>query len=171
MSLNQSWKMIGMYVYRHSRGIATVAWSPDAARLASGPWDKKVKIWDATTGQCITTLEAGLLPHFLQFDTSLSCRLHTDVGTFDLPTAFSSTALAATSANHIPFSPSPQYIGYSLSSDSTWITYRGESILWLPPEYRPTSSAISGMVLAIGCSSGRVWTVVFSEDNPISQQR
>jgi hypothetical protein len=100
----------------------------------------------------------------------LSRLLHTDVGTFDLPPALPSTALAVTSTNHIPPPASPLRIGYGLNSDGTWITYRGENLLWLPPEYRPMSSAISGTAVAIGCYSGRVWTVVFSEDNPISQQ-
>ncbi|KAK4149570.1 vegetative incompatibility protein HET-E-1 [Chaetomidium leptoderma] len=151
---------------RHSRAVYSAAWSPDAARLASASDDKTVKIWDATTGQCIATLEG----HSDSFDTSLSRRLHTDAGTFDLPPALPSTALAVTSANHIPSPASPQCIGYGLNSNCTWITYRGENLLWLPPEYRPSSSAISGTAVAIGCFSGRVWTVVLSDDNPISQQ-
>ncbi|KAL2138077.1 hypothetical protein VTI28DRAFT_7495 [Corynascus sepedonium] len=34
-----------------------MAWSHDAARLASASWDKTVKIWDPATGQCVSTLE------------------------------------------------------------------------------------------------------------------
>ncbi|KAK4032874.1 WD40-repeat-containing domain protein [Parachaetomium inaequale] len=163
----------------HSDAVTSVAWSPDAARLASASDDDTVKIWDATTGQCIATLEghsdevnsvACHIPRSLQSDTSLSYRLHTDIGTFDLPAALPSKALDVTSAIHIPSPPSLQYIRYGLNSNGTWITYRGENILWLPPEYRPRSSAISGTALALGCSSGRVWTVVFSEDDPISHQ-
>jgi WD40 repeat protein len=154
----------------HGDKVTSVAWSHDAARLASASYDDTVEIWDATTGLCITTFEAGRVPRSLQFDTSLSRRLHTDVGTFDLPPAFPSTALAVTFADLIASSPSPQHIGYGLNGNCTWITYRGENLLWLPPEYRPIESASSGTAVAMGCSSGRVWTVVFSEDDPISQQ-
>ncbi|KAK3947905.1 hypothetical protein QBC32DRAFT_223198, partial [Pseudoneurospora amorphoporcata] len=57
---------------------------------------------------------------------------------------------------------------YGLSSNRTWITYQGKNLLWLPPEYRPSSSAISGTVLSIGSSSGRVLFFTFSDSNQIS---
>jgi WD40 repeat protein len=33
-----------------------VAWSPDGTKLASGSEDKTVKIWNAKTGKCDSTL-------------------------------------------------------------------------------------------------------------------
>ncbi|KAK4153208.1 hypothetical protein C8A00DRAFT_43834 [Chaetomidium leptoderma] len=41
----------------HRNVVNSVAWSHDATRLASGSADKTIKIWDPTTGQCISTLE------------------------------------------------------------------------------------------------------------------
>ena len=41
----------------HGGSVNSVAWSHDAARLASASADKTVKIWDPATGQCVSTLE------------------------------------------------------------------------------------------------------------------
>ncbi|KAK4456564.1 WD40-repeat-containing domain protein, partial [Cladorrhinum samala] len=40
-----------------SNSVQSVAFSPDSQRLASGSSDNTVKIWDATSGQCLQTLE------------------------------------------------------------------------------------------------------------------
>jgi eukaryotic-like serine/threonine-protein kinase len=34
----------------HLSQVATVAWSPDGKRIASGSWDQTVQVWDATNG-------------------------------------------------------------------------------------------------------------------------
>ncbi|KAL5611102.1 hypothetical protein FOBRF1_007219 [Fusarium oxysporum] len=134
--------------------VRSLAWSHDTARLASAGKDKTIKIWDAATGRCISTLDIGQVIHHLQFDKFVSHRLHTDVGTFDVRPTTSFTVLAATSPSHS--TSLPQRIGYGLSDNGTWITYEGQNLLWLSPEYRPLSSAVSGTVVAIGCPSGRV---------------
>ncbi len=42
----------------HTERVASVAWSPDAKKLASGSWDNTVRIWDSTTG-CLSYLLKG----------------------------------------------------------------------------------------------------------------
>ena len=46
--------------------------------------------------------------------------------------------------------------GNSLSLDRSKITWHGRNLLWLPAEFRPGRSAVSGCMVVIGCSWGRV---------------
>ncbi|UKZ48115.1 hypothetical protein TrVGV298_002351 [Trichoderma virens] len=157
----------------HRGQINSLAWSHDGTRVASIS-DDMVKIWDSATGQCISTLDishrlnqietaVGRL-YYVEFDKSEPSRLHTDVGTFDLEATAHSTVLTDTSSDYLNLSS--QDMGYGLSDDGGWITYEGQNLLRLPPEYRPSSSAIHGMAVAIGCYSGRVLIFRFSKGNP-----
>ncbi|KAJ6016516.1 hypothetical protein N7540_011107 [Penicillium herquei] len=143
----------------HSDGVRSIAWSHDGRRLASGSSDNTVRIWDPATGRCESTIHASS-SDFLQFDKINLNRLYTAIGTLDL-----SHAGPFTSKPH--FSASlPEKYGYGLNDDHSWITYNGISLLWLPAEYRPTRHAFfatSGIILAIGCFSGRVTFLKFSE--------
>ncbi|KAK4141539.1 WD40-repeat-containing domain protein [Dichotomopilus funicola] len=148
----------------HTDCVYSVAWSHDATRLASASHDDTVKIWDPATGQCVLTLEIDRKLRDFQFHESNSDLLYSDLGVFNLRTVAISPVFIPASIDH----SSPIAVGYGLSNKGTWITYQGENLLWLPPEYRPSSSAISGTVVSIGCSSGRVLIFAFSDSNPIS---
>ncbi|KAF2254521.1 hypothetical protein BU26DRAFT_447355, partial [Trematosphaeria pertusa] len=50
----------------------------------------------------------------------------------------------------------PLYQGGAVSSDGVWITYNTENLLWLPQEYRPSCSAVSGEMIGIGVGSGKL---------------
>src|ERR1700730_7683062 len=47
----------------------------------------------------------------------------------------------------------PQWIGCGIESEKTWITWYGNNLLWLPPEYRPVRSAVKENCVAIACGS------------------
>lgn len=171
----------------------TMSWSLDGRWLAAmrnrlgfpevKPRDLTITVWDSATGQCISSIdvkwpvtqdsdeesdgeELAGVPKFFEFDKKIPNRLHTAVGTFDL-------------INDIPISISPtnqspvveQQIGYGLSADITWITYRGKNLIWLPSEYRPAIPSLfatreigAGVCVGILCLSGRFIALTLSQD-------
>ncbi|KAF3392416.1 hypothetical protein F1880_008930 [Penicillium rolfsii] len=155
----------------HDSWVTSAVFSHDSSRVASGSYDKTIKIWDAHTGACLQTLKVGSHVKILSFDTTNSS-LHTSVGIVDLrgsatpdptpPTKVSALELQSPSANQLP--QPPEYQDYGISPDEFWITRRSQNLLWLPPAYRPTSSAVgqSGIAVVVGCPSGRVLIFEFA---------
>ncbi|KAL2695911.1 hypothetical protein AAEP93_003211 [Penicillium crustosum] len=146
----------------HSKWVTSIAWSQDGGRIASGSWDKTVRIWDPATGQCESTLHIGLSPDVVRFDKVNPNHLHTSIGTLDIENIDTVTSTHCSAV--------PKQYGYGLNDDRSWITYNGVNLLWLPAEYRPSSSLSFAMWktnVAIGCSSGRVFFLELKEQSPI----
>ena len=55
-------------------------------------------------------------------------------------------------------------VGYGFNKDRSWITWYGQTLLWLPVEFRPVSSAVSEYMVVIGCNSGRVIFIRFNTE-------
>jgi WD40 repeat protein len=149
----------------HSREVNSVAFSHDSTRLASVSGDKTVKIWDASSGAYLQTLEGhsreAILVAFSHDSTRLaSASMDKTVKIWDASSGAclqtleghgrGVTNLAGFEYHH----PIGQGIG--ISSDRTWITHNAQQRLWLPSEYRPTQSAVSGRYIGISTGSGKV---------------
>jgi WD40 repeat protein len=139
----------------HSGWVRSVAFSHDSARLASASDDNTVKIWDTSSGECLQTLDIGKVLFNITLDTT-GLYLHTEIG---------SIAIDASASNMTPYVTNPRYQGGALSSDRAWITYNSENVVWLPSEYRPSCSAVSGKTIGIGVGSGKVWICNFKVDD------
>ncbi|KAI9770372.1 MAG: hypothetical protein M1839_003214 [Geoglossum umbratile] len=142
----------------HSDWVQSVAFSPDSTWLASASSDYTVKIWDASSGECLQTLSIAKTLFNISIDTS-GLYLHTEIGTIAID-------ISTTSTPSIKDAQSSQRKGWGLSSDGIWITYDSENLVWLPSEYRPSCSAVSGNTIGIGVGSGRVWICNFNVNNP-----
>ncbi|OCK95110.1 uncharacterized protein K441DRAFT_558120 [Cenococcum geophilum 1.58] len=95
----------------HGNLVDAVAFSHDSARLASASWNKTVKIWDASSGDCLQTLEIGKALAKISFDGT-SSYLRTEIGTIDIN---ASSALNTTPSVIDP--QNPRYRGRALSPD------------------------------------------------------
>ncbi|KAL6901590.1 WD40 repeat-like protein [Trichoderma evansii] len=183
----------------HSLPVTSVAFSSDGLYLASGSNDKTIKIWDTTTGKEQQTFQVGTEIHAMFFDNATSY-LHTNVGLIKLGvehrdeaqytivvqplSSDPDSALAQGQDQRQPNVDDAQkavYVGYGLSTDKCWITWNGHDIVWLPPDYRPSMSAIwdyappnvaspqvpsTDIVMALGNDSGRVTVIKMSGSGP-----
>jgi len=154
-AIRDEWSACLQTLEGHSDSVRSVAFSHDSTRLASASDDNMVKIWDASSGDCLQTLDIGKALFNISVDTTGSY-LHTEIGTIAID------ALSASNIRSSIIDPqNPRYQGWALSSDGAWITYNSENVVWLPSEYRPSCSAVSGKMIGIGVGSGKVWVYNF----------
>jgi WD40 repeat protein len=143
----------------HSDRVSSVAFSHDSTCLASASDDCTVKVWDVSSGACLQTLKVGKTLFNILFNAASSC-LHTEIGTI---------AIGASSPSYMTLNrvepQDAQYQGGGLSSDGAWITYNSENLVWLPSEYRPSCSAVSGRTVGIGNESEKVCMCSFHIEN------
>lgn len=115
----------------------SLAFSPDPALLVTGE-EEVVRIWRVDMGDCLHGNQR-LLSDF----GAISLRIGSPNGPF--PKVM------------------PEYwSGHCRCSESSWATWNGENPLWLPVDFRPQCSAISGSTVLLGCTSGRVVVIRFS---------
>ncbi|XPS92035.1 hypothetical protein M3J09_001441 [Ascochyta lentis] len=129
------------------------AFSANSALLATLDNHGGIKIWDTSNGECLQTLCKNT-PEVrdLSFDATNSL-LHTSIGTFDLSSGFLQPM------SDEKESQLPRYVAAGLSPDRSWLMCQDKCVLWLPPDYRPYCTAVSGNSVTVGCASGRMLIV------------
>ncbi|KAF2729085.1 WD40 repeat-like protein [Polyplosphaeria fusca] len=135
----------------HSSWVTSVAFSHDSTLLASASYDRTIKVWDARSCACLQTVSVEKVLYRISFDPSGNY-LHTDSGVINV-SAQSTTNPTSTSVEP----QTTQYQSVALDAAGIWITYNSQNIVRLPSDYRPSSSAVSGSVIAAGVGNGRVW--------------
>jgi WD40 repeat protein len=55
--MSDKWSACLQTLEGHSEPVNSVTFSPDSSRLASASYDSTVKIWHASSGTCLQTLE------------------------------------------------------------------------------------------------------------------
>ncbi|KAH8726251.1 putative WD-repeat protein [Phaeosphaeriaceae sp. PMI808] len=160
----------------HSDSVRSVAFSHDSTRLASASDDNTAKIWDASSGTCLQTLEGhnSYVSSVAFSHDSTRLASASSYGTIKIWDASNGTclqtledrshsdleAILASLYSHEIVKKSWQPIhqeDISISADRTWICNNAQKLLWLPTEYRPVCTAISGRHAGLGTASGKVW--------------
>jgi WD40 repeat protein len=164
-AMSDGWSACLQTLEGHSSIVNSVAFSHNSIRLASASADSTVRIWDTSSGACLQTLKGHSSDvssvAFSHDSTRLaSASYDSNVKIWDASSGACLQTLEGHSQvdNLVGFeTKQPIHQGIGIGSDRTWITHNAQKRSWLPSEYRPGCSAVSGGCVAIGTGSGKVW--------------
>jgi WD40 repeat protein len=119
----------------HFGWVQAVAFSPDGKLVVSGSWDDIIKLWDPATGTLQQTLEghSGWVEAVVFSSDGKS--LGAGQRRLNIDHSLSETA-------------SGPYKNILVKNE--WLTRNDSNAIWLPVEYRATSSAVYGSILIMG---------------------
>jgi len=55
----------------HNKALSDVTFNTSGTQFLSASYDRKMKLWDTETGQCINRFETGAIPHVVRFNPSI----------------------------------------------------------------------------------------------------
>jgi hypothetical protein len=131
--------------------VTAVAFPRDGQLLASASGDGTVRLWDPKTGAAVQTLEVDAVVRALSFSADESC-LKTNRGLLDVTTPLLSLGV---------FLPRLA-LSRGMFIKEQWVAWGKDILLWLPPEYRPTSVTVRWGVAISGHASGRISFLKFA---------
>uniref|UniRef100_A0A8H7NM14 Mitochondrial division protein 1 n=1 Tax=Bionectria ochroleuca TaxID=29856 RepID=A0A8H7NM14_BIOOC len=141
----------------HNDDIRAVTMSEDSKSIISVSRDGTSRVWDASTGECsqIILIPKTLTSISFQQRENRNWDLITNAGIIPINRPLSDVHIEPLSA---------KFSGLGTSSDSSWITFNGKRLLWLPFRFRPNESSpivISDSTVAIGLQTGGVTIIGF----------
>ncbi|AEO59850.1 hypothetical protein MYCTH_2308439 [Thermothelomyces thermophilus ATCC 42464] len=54
----------------HNKAISDLSFNNDGTKFLSGGFDRKIRLWDTETGQCVNRFNCGKTPHVIKFNPS-----------------------------------------------------------------------------------------------------
>ncbi|KAK9848697.1 hypothetical protein MYU51_015437 [Penicillium brevicompactum] len=143
--------------------VLDVSWSSDGTLLVTVSMTPergvktRIRVWTKNTMECIFMLDDREKDDVF-FDSKDPNILHTSGVAFDIR--------SGDPMKHIlksPHRPLVEEGPFAINEDLSWVTYHGEKLIFLPLEYRSPIWFSNGTTVAIGCSSGEVMILCFSD--------
>lgn len=54
----------------HNKAVTDLSFTGDGAKFLSGGFDRRIRLWDTETGQCVNRFNCGKTPHVIKFNPS-----------------------------------------------------------------------------------------------------